>query len=115
MAPVLAAYPDFIRAVRSASKPQRNDVLSVVALRAPDGVRVASPVRGVERDRAADQLVKTVTEDVGAMAEEIGRRLPAARIGKIGRRNFAQVSALSLFLYVYDAAGALSALAIARL
>jgi hypothetical protein len=107
--PILAAYPDFIRVVQSASEPQRNEVLSVMALRAPDGVH--HPFADLNAT-AQPIALKTVTGDVSAMAEEIQRFLQ--RQPTPPPLSFARSQPYPLFLYTYDAAGVLLALAIAR-
>jgi hypothetical protein len=106
--PILGAYPDFIRAVQSAAEPQRNEVLSVLALRAPEGVH--HPFAELNAS-AQPVALKTVTGDVSAMAEEIGRFLQHQSAAPL---SFVRAQPYPLFLYAYDAAGVLLALAIAR-
>jgi hypothetical protein len=106
--PILAAYPDFIRTVQNAGEPQRNEVLSVIALRAPDGVH-----RPFSELNTSSQPValKAVTADVSAMTGEIGQFLqhePAMPLTIVRSQPYPG------FLLIYDAGGMLLALAVAR-
>jgi hypothetical protein len=106
--PILAAYPDFIRAVQSASEPQRNEVLSVMSLRAPDGVH--RPFADLNTT-AQPIALETVTGDVSAMTAEIGQLLQGQTTAPL---TLVRTQPYPMFLVIYDAAGVLLALAIIR-